>query len=117
MNKDGTDSQEIATCSFCGRTEESVEKLVSGPNAFICDKCVRLCMDIVDKKTVKHELNLLKPKEIKTRLDAYIIGQEKAKKTISVAVYNHYKRIRALGQDSKEMEYSKSNVLLLGPSN
>lgn len=116
MNKDGTDSQEIATCSFCGRTEESVEKLVSGPNAFICDKCVRLCMDIVDKKTVKHELNLLKPKEIKTRLDAYIIGQEKAKKTISVAVYNHYKRIRALGQDSKEMEYSKSNVLLLGPT-
>lgn len=107
---------EMAACSFCGRTEDAVEKLVSGPNAFICDKCVRLCMDIVEKKAVKHEIKLLKPKEIKLRLDEYIIGQEKAKKTISVAVYNHYKRIRSLSRESTEMEYSKSNVLLLGPT-
>lgn len=103
------------TCSFCGRTEEAVEKLISGPNSFICDKCVRLCMDIVQKKPVKHELKILKPIEIKKHLDEYIIGQEGAKKTISVAVYNHYKRIRAL-LNEKEVEYSKSNVLLLGPT-
>lgn len=104
-----------ATCSFCGRSEEAVEKLISGPQAFICDKCARLCMDIIEKKPVHHELRLLKPKEIKDRLDEYVIGQEKAKITISVAVYNHYKRIRSL---SKEMDvaYSKSNVLLLGPT-
>ena len=116
MSKSPSGSQEIAACSFCGRTEEAVEKLVSGPNAFICDKCVRLCMDIVEKKAVKHEIKLLKPKEIKARLDEYIIGQEKAKKTISVAVYNHYKRIRSLSNESNEMQYSKSNVLLLGPT-
>lgn len=116
MSHTGNGSQDIATCSFCGRTEEAVEKLVSGPNAFICDKCVRLCMDIVDKKAVKHEIKLLKPKEIKDRLDEYIIGQEKAKKTISVAVYNHYKRIRSLSNEKAEMQYSKSNVLLLGPT-
>ncbi len=116
MSKPPTGSQEMAACSFCGRTEEAVEKLVSGPNAFICDKCVRLCMDIVEKKAVKHEIKLLKPKEIKVRLDEYIIGQEKAKKTISVAVYNHYKRIRSLSKDSKEVQYNKSNVLLLGPT-
>lgn len=106
----------MAACSFCGRTEDAVEKLVSGPNAFICDKCVRLCMDIVEKKTLKHEIKLLKPKEIKLRLDAYIIGQDKAKRTISVAVYNHYKRIRSLSRENTELEYSKSNVLLLGPT-
>lgn len=116
MSKPTNGSQEMATCSFCGRTEEAVEKLVSGPNAFICDKCVRLCMDIVEKKAVKHEIKLLKPKEIKVRLDEYIIGQEKAKKTISVAVYNHYKRIRSLSDEKNEIQYSKSNVLLLGPT-
>ena len=107
---------EMAACSFCGRTEDVVEKLVSGSGAFICDKCVRLCMDIVEKKRVKHDIKPLRPKEIKERLDEYVIGQEKAKKTISVAVYNHYKRIRLLGKEKTEMEYSKSNVLLLGPT-
>ena len=94
MSKPTNGSQEMAACSFCGRTEDAVEKLVSGPNAFICDKCVRLCMDIVEKKAVKHEIKLLKPIEIKERLDSYIIGQEKAKKTIAVAVYNHYKKLQ-----------------------
>src|SRR5580700_9697179 len=104
-----------ASCSFCGRSEEAVEKLISGPQAFICDKCARLCMDIIEKKPVHHELRLLKPKDIKEKLDEYVIGQDKAKKTISVAVYNHYKRIRSLGKEN-EVEYSKSNVLLLGPT-
>ena len=106
----------MAMCSFCSRSEEAVEKLVSGPNAFICDKCVRLCMDIIEKESVKREIKLLKPKEIKEQLDAYVIGQEKAKKTISVAVYNHYKRLRSLSNQSQEVQYSKSNVLLLGPT-
>lgn len=104
-----------AHCSFCGRPEEAVEKLISGPESYICDKCVRLCIEIVDKKPIHHELKILKPKEIKAALDAYVIGQERAKKTISVAVYNHYKRLRSLQQEN-EIEYSKSNVLLLGPT-
>ncbi len=106
---------EMASCSFCGRTEDIVEKLISGPNAYICDKCVGLCVDIVQKKPVSYEMKLLKPKEIKNHLDEYIIGQDSAKKTISVAVYNHYKRIRSLAKQS-EIEYSKSNVMLIGPT-
>ncbi|PIS02071.1 MAG: ATP-dependent Clp protease ATP-binding subunit ClpX [Chlamydiae bacterium CG10_big_fil_rev_8_21_14_0_10_42_34] len=107
-------TNEIASCSFCGRTEDIVEKLISGPNAYICDKCVGLCVDIVQKKPVSYEMKLLKPKEIKAHLDEYIIGQESAKKTIAVAVYNHFKRVRSLG--TAEIEYSKSNVMLLGPT-
>jgi ATP-dependent Clp protease ATP-binding subunit ClpX len=113
MNKK---ENEMAVCSFCGRAEDAVEKLISGPQAFICDKCTRLCMDIIDKKPVHHELRLLKPLEIKEKLDEYVIGQERAKKTISVAVYNHYKRIRSLNKGPDKIEYSKSNVLLLGPT-
>jgi ATP-dependent Clp protease ATP-binding subunit ClpX len=112
MSKKEKDS---ALCSFCGRSEEAVEKLISGPESYICDKCVRLCMEIIDKKPVHHELKLLKPLEIKTALDEYVIGQDKAKKTISVAVYNHYKRIRSMHKENA-VEYSKSNVLLLGPT-
>ena len=93
-----------------------MEKLISGPNVFICDKCVRLCMGIVDKKPVKTNFQLLKPKQIKERLDEYIIGQDHAKRTISVAVYNHYKRITSLNKKDRGVEYSKSNVLLLGPT-
>ncbi|MGE3954598.1 MAG: ATP-dependent Clp protease ATP-binding subunit ClpX [Parachlamydiales bacterium] len=115
MSKKPFTSKEAAACSFCGRTEEVVEKLISGPNVFICDKCVRLCMGIVEKKPTSTELRLLKPKEIKERLDEYIIGQEVAKRTVSIAVYNHYRRIRMLAKDP-QMEYSKSNVLLLGPT-
>lgn len=107
--------KEQPTCSFCGRPEDAVEKLISGPDSFICDKCVRLCMEIVEKKPVHHELKLLKPREIKNALDEYVIGQERAKKTISVAVYNHYKRIRSIGRTGA-VAYNKSNVLLLGPT-
>ncbi len=108
--------KQIPTCSFCGRTEEDVEKLISGPECYICDKCIHLCMDIIDKKPVHHELKILKPKELKEALDEYVIGQEKAKKTVCVAVYNHYKRIRSLQREKGEVEYGKSNVLLLGPT-
>lgn len=108
--------QEVPTCSFCGRTEESVEKLISGPKAYICDKCVKLCSGILEKnKSSNYELQVLKPKEIKDRLDEYIIGQEKAKRAISVAVYNHYRRILSLGKET-DVEFSKSNVLLFGPT-
>ncbi|MBS0622197.1 MAG: ATP-dependent Clp protease ATP-binding subunit ClpX [Verrucomicrobia bacterium] len=115
MSKKTSSNKNMAVCSFCGRTEEVVEKLISGPNVFICDKCVRLCMGLVDKKATPYEFKMLKPKEIKERLDEYIIGQEEAKKTVAVAVYNHYKRVRNLGKEG-EVEYSKSNVLLLGPT-
>lgn len=103
------------SCSFCGRSEEATEKLISGPQAYICDKCARLCIDIIDKKSNHHEFKFLKPKEIKDKLDEYVIGQEKAKITISVAVYNHYKRIRSLSRQNS-LTYIKSNVLLLGPT-
>jgi len=108
--------QEVPACSFCGRTEESVEKLISGPKAYICDKCVKLCSGILEKnKSTNYELQVLKPKEIKARLDEYIIGQEKAKRAISVAVYNHYRRVLSLGKET-DIEFSKSNVLLFGPT-
>ncbi len=108
--------KQVPACSFCGRSEEDVEKLISGPECYICDKCVHLCIDIIDKKPVHHELKILKPKELKEALDQYVIGQEKAKKTVCVAVYNHYKRIRSLQKEKGEVEYGKSNVLLLGPT-
>ncbi len=118
MTKKNSSQKEIPTCSFCGRTEEDVSKLISGPNVYICDNCIRLCTSILDKKpSVQQELKVLKPKEIKAHLDDYIVGQENAKKTISVAVYNHYKRIRSLANSpTKEVGYTKSNVMLLGPT-
>lgn len=110
-------------CSFCGRNEDAVEKLISGPeDVYICDKCIRLCSGIIDKKTPEISATgakTLKPKEIKARMDEYIIGQDSAKKTIAVAVYNHYKRILSLGKDAAKgpkVEFSKSNVLLYGPT-
>lgn len=115
MTRKNFSTKDLASCSFCGRTEDAVEKLISGPSVYICDKCVRLCNGILEKKTTQFEFKILKPKEIKARLDEYIIGQEKAKRTISVAVYNHYKRVMALGKDSK-VDFTKSNVLLLGPT-
>lgn len=118
MNKKNTPPKDALniSCSFCGRTEDAVEKLISGPNVFICDKCVHLCSGILEKKKPTNtEFKVLKPREIKDRLDEYIIGQENAKKAISVAVYNHYKRIRAQGKGAP-VEFSKSNVLLFGPT-
>lgn len=120
MSKKLLPPKDPITCSFCGRHEDAVEKLISGPSVFICDKCIRLCSGIIDKKkeVANCEIKILKPKEIKERLDEYIIGQESAKKTISVAVYNHYKRIQALEKktSTSSVEFSKSNVLLYGPT-
>ncbi|MCB1213211.1 MAG: ATP-dependent Clp protease ATP-binding subunit ClpX [Chlamydiia bacterium] len=114
MSKKGQ-HRELASCSFCGRGENAVEKLISGPNVFICDKCVQLCGSILEKQKTNFELKVLKPHEIKDKLDEYVIGQEDAKRTLSVAVYNHYKRLTQKGNDD-EIEMSKSNVLLLGPT-
>lgn len=118
---------DLITCSFCGRTEDTVEKLISGPSVYICDKCVHLCSNILEKKsqstttessdeTSNFTLNLLKPKEIKDRLDQYIIGQDSAKRAIAVAVYNHYRRIMRRDMKTDDVEISKSNVLLFGPT-
>lgn len=120
MTKKKSDETEVIACSFCGRTEEAVEKLISGPSVYICDKCVKLCSGILEKKKPAKEVSVfepkvLKPKEIKRRLDEYIVGQESAKKTIAVAVYNHYNRILSLGKE-KQVEFGKSNVLLFGPT-
>lgn len=110
-----TNSKQII-CSFCGRNEEAVDKLISGNDVFICDKCVRLCSGIIEKKPAPHyNFKILKPKEIKDKLDEYIIGQDNAKKAISVAVYNHYKRIQAQVNNTT-LELNKSNVLLFGPT-
>ncbi|MGZ3634088.1 MAG: ATP-dependent Clp protease ATP-binding subunit ClpX, partial [Parachlamydiaceae bacterium] len=118
MSKKHSPSQEVIACSFCGRTEEAVEKLIAGPTAYICDKCIKLCSGIVDKKkSTPRDFKILKPKEIKERLDEHIIGQESAKRTIAVAVYNHYKRIQSQTITNKsDIEFSKSNVLLFGPT-
>lgn len=115
MSKKSFNQSESTLCSFCGRTEDLVEKLISGPNVFICDKCVRLCMGIIEKKTTTHEIKILKPKEIFERLNEYVIGQEEAKRTIAVAVYNHYKRIDMMNK-GEDVEYSKSNVMVMGPT-
>lgn len=115
MTKKNSNNKDMAVCSFCGRSEEDVEKLISGPSIYICDNCIRLCTSILEKKPAPRELKILKPMEIKEKLDQYIIGQDAAKRSISVAVYNHYKRIRALSKN-KEAGYSKSNVMLLGPT-
>lgn len=109
------------SCSFCGKPKEKVKTLVAGPNGLhICDECINICQDIIkeDKAKKPFELQLLKPHEIKKELDKYIIGQDKAKKVLAVAVYNHYKRVNMAAQGKKEdrddTEIDKSNVLLLG---
>lgn len=109
-------------CSFCGKTQEQVRKLIAGTgNVYICDECVELCAELIDEELEeleaeeKKSINLLKPKEIKSFLDEYVIGQEEAKKVLSVAVYNHYKRITT-EPENDEVEIQKSNILLLGPT-
>ncbi|HAX50872.1 MAG TPA: ATP-dependent Clp protease ATP-binding subunit ClpX, partial [Lachnospiraceae bacterium] len=107
-------------CSFCGKTDEQVRKMIAGPDgAYICDECVGICSEIIEEDyepemTDSDDINLMKPKEIKEYLDEYVIGQDEAKRVLSVAVYNHYKRI--LAQEASEVELQKSNVLMLGPT-
>lgn len=107
-------------CSFCGKTQDQVRRLIAGPNVYICDECVELCDEIIQEEmeeTIEEDtLSLPKPKEMMEILNDYVIGQERAKKILSVAVYNHYKRIYSKKGNSKDVDIQKSNILLLGPT-
>jgi ATP-dependent Clp protease ATP-binding subunit ClpX len=121
--KKGSSSEKVLYCSFCGKSQHEVKKLIAGPSVFICDECIELCNDIIrdevpadaaDAKSAKSDLPI--PSEIKASLDQYVIGQEVAKRTLSVAVYNHYKRLKPMSRTKDEIELSKSNILLIGPT-
>lgn len=122
--KKGSSSEKVLYCSFCGKSQHEVKKLIAGPSVFICDECIELCNDIIrdevpadtaDPKAARSDLPV--PSEIKGILDQYVIGQEAAKRTLSVAVYNHYKRLKHMSAGKKEdVELAKSNILLIGPT-
>jgi ATP-dependent Clp protease ATP-binding subunit ClpX len=124
--KKGSSSEKILYCSFCGKSQHEVKKLIAGPSVFICDECIELCNDIIrDEVAAEAEQSrpaksdLPTPLEIKTTLDQYVIGQDMAKRTLSVAVYNHYKRLKHMGTGEGkkgEVELAKSNILLIGPT-
>ncbi len=113
-------NKNILYCSFCGKSQHEVRKLIAGPTVFICDECVELCMDIIKEENksslVKHQDGVPSPKEICNVLDDYVIGQKLAKEILSVAVHNHYKRLNHESKNNKDVELSKSNILLVGPT-
>ena len=115
-----SNNKNILYCSFCGKSQHEVRKLIAGPTVFICDECVELCMDIIKEENkdtfVKHQDGLPSPKQICSVLDDYVIGQDLAKKVLSVAVHNHYKRLNYENKTSKNVELAKSNILLIGPT-
>lgn len=121
MNRKETTSG-LLRCSFCGKSQNEVKKLIAGPGVYICDECIELCNDIIAEEREREEstkatLKVPKPVDIKQYLDDYVIGQDRAKKALAVAVHNHYKRINAIGGAKKdEVELSKSNILLIGPT-
>ena len=114
------ESSDLVKCSFCGKSQKQVKKLIAGPGVYICDECIDLCNDIIEEELSEnsevHFDELPKPAEIFTFLNDYVIGQERAKKILSVAVYNHYKRVQSGGYADAEVELQKSNILLLGPT-
>ena len=106
-------------CSFCGKNQDEVQRLIAGPDVYICDECVSLCNDIIAQESLTEDLEqgkLLTPEEINKLLDEYVIGQERSKKILAVAVHNHYKRVFFAGNKSKDVELDKSNILLIGPT-
>src|SRR5205085_470650 len=115
-----TDSNEQLLCSFCGKSQRQVKKLIAGPGVYICDECIDLCNEIIDEELTGPASfnleNLPKPKEIYSVLQEYVVGQEPAKRTLSVAVYNHYKRVQMMQSEDQDLELQKSNILLLGPT-
>ena len=121
-DNDNTEGEKLLLCTFCGKNQNEVRKLIAGPSVYICNECIDLCNDIIKEEInesieTSEEETFLIPKEIKDILDEYVIGQEEAKKSLSVAVYNHYKRLRNSKKDTNdEVELTKSNILLLGPT-
>ncbi len=119
MARRASDKKDALRCSFCGKSQEEVKKLIAGPHVYICDECVELCQEIMmeewNEEQKSKAKSLLKPTEIKAILDEHIVGQEKAKKSLSVAVYNHYRRVEAQ-IDLHDVELQKSNILLIGPT-
>ena len=122
-DKKGAAGEKVLYCSFCGKSQHEVKKLIAGPSVFICDECIELCNDIIrdeapaepgGAKATRNDLPV--PAEIKSTLDNYVIGQDSAKRTLSVAVYNHYKRLKHMSRTKDEVELSKSNILLIGPT-
>ena len=118
--RNGEESRGMLFCSFCGKTQNEVKKLVAGPSAYICDECIELCRGIIQEETEVQRVEesrrrIPEPKDIKKFLDQYVVGQERSKKILSVAVYNHYKRLYA-GVDLDGVELQKSNILLIGPT-
>jgi len=113
------DSGKLLYCSFCGKSQHEVKKLIAGPSVFVCDECVELCNDIISEELQEQAASsvekLPKPVEIKEILDDYVIGQERAKRVLSVAVYNHYKRLE-VKHKKDDIELSKSNIMLIGPT-
>jgi ATP-dependent Clp protease ATP-binding subunit ClpX len=115
-----TDSNEQLLCSFCGKSQRQVKKLIAGPGVYICDECIDLCNEIIDEELTgpgSFDIESLpKPREIYDVLQEYVVGQEPAKRTLSVAVYNHYKRVQMMQSEEQDLELQKSNILLLGPT-